>query len=54
MTLALEAGRKGLSRGTALPPHKAGKEVRKEVFYSWDQEGQNTQSCMASALTSGG
>lgn len=26
----------GLSQGTALPPHKAGKEVRKgEVFYSW-------------------
>lgn len=45
----------GLSQGTALPPHKAGKEVRKgEVFYSWGQEGQNTQSCMASALTRGG
>lgn len=45
----------GLSQGTALPPHKAGKEVRKgEVFYSWGKEGQNTQSCMASALTRGG
>lgn len=28
-------------QGTALPPHKAGKEVRKgEVFYSWGQGGK--------------
>lgn len=46
--LALEAGEgtEGLSQGTALPPHKAGKEVRKgEVFYSWGQEGE-TPNCV--------
>lgn len=37
--MALEFGHKG--QGTALPPHKAGKEVRKgEVFYSWGQGGK--------------
>lgn len=47
-------GVKGLSQGTALPPHKAGKEVRKgEVFTPGAEGGQNTQSCMASALTRG-
>lgn len=50
-----DAVQKGHNQGTALPSHKAGKEVRKgEVFYSWGQEGQNTQSRMASALTRGG
>lgn len=39
-------GTEGLSQGTALPPHKAGKEVRKgEVFYSWGQEGE-TPNCV--------
>lgn len=41
------AWRRGIkaSPGAALPPRRAGREVRKEVFYSWGQGGK-TPGCV--------
>lgn len=41
------AWRQGIkaSPGAALPPRRAGREVRKEVFYSWGQGGK-TPGCV--------